>query len=190
MKKTLIIIGLIIIFLSGCSQEQEEASNQQEENANSQQEEKSVNSNEYEGNLGNYELLEVQVKEPYSLSYLQEDSMKNRINFIVKYTNTTHEAQQPVNAFQKELIVEHETDIELNHIFFRNDFLNNDDVERTETEKELISMRSLNIKPGATVNFLVEIYAEEELWDSLYLRDINNHGLNGDKYEVHLNVTE
>ena len=186
MKKTLIILGLILILLTGCSQEQEGLDNSQEGNNNSQQEEEiNLDPDVYGGNFGSYRLIKTQLKENHQ--YMQEN--QRRVNLIVEFTNTTYEAQRPGEAFTKELIVEHETEIELNAIGYV--YLGiTSDYERTEEEQEMVEISYLNIKPGATVTFLAQIHVEEEIMDSLYLRDRNEYGLNGDKYEVHLEITQ
>ncbi|WP_096270833.1 hypothetical protein [Paucisalibacillus globulus] len=158
-KYTLIICSFLLLF--GCSG-------------------KTENTTEYKGEHGTYEILDTYLTENPGL---REEFAQLRLK--IKYTNTTSEPRKPNDSIKLDTIIEHETDVELNEIeFYLTNYIGG---ELTE-EQELIKNGSLNVKPDATLEVIIESVLENEKLDSIFLRNKNAQGQNGDKFEKQIKV--
>lgn len=155
--KNILILSCILLLI-GCSQ-------------------KEINVDEYEGNFGTYKLMETHLISDTEL--LREEYVQLR--WKIKYTNTTSEPRKPNESVKLDMVIEHETDIELNEIPF-NELIYSEENQLAE-EKELIANGELNIKPGATVEIIVGSVLQKENISPLFLRNRNEQGKNGTQFE-------
>lgn len=163
MRKILILCSLLLLF--GCSQ-------------------KERNLNEYKGEYGTYEIMDAH--------YIEDSGLREEyVRFLweIKYTNTTREPRKPIDSIELDMVIESETEVELNEIPFEKTKYVGEESQLTE-EKKLVNNGSLNIKPEATIKIIIESIVEEEEIDSLILRDRNQQGPNGEKFQMKVNIEE
>jgi PBP1b-binding outer membrane lipoprotein LpoB len=130
MREILILVLCSLLLLFGCSQVEQ-------------------NDNEYEGEYGTYEIIDTTFIEDSMM--LQEKY--GQLRWKIKYTNTTNEPRKPNESIKLDMVVENETDLELNEISFSDRIYPEGETQLTEEEKELAQNGWLNIKPGATVEY-------------------------------------
>lgn len=174
MKKLLIIsFLLILLLLSGCSQQV-------------------MNKNKYKGEHGTYELIETRILEKSSI--LKEEYA--RVYFILKYTNSTKEARKPGESVRLDMVLEQETEVELNDVELMPIAFSEvtdagsaatgtgitGELSWVEENQEWKKGAGLNVKPGATVEFLAQATVKKEAADTIYLRNKNAQG-NEKKFE-------
>lgn len=156
MKKILVLCSILL--LVGCSQ-------------------KEKNDNEYKGEYGTYEIMDTSLIEDYGIS--REEYAQ--LQWKIKYTNTTSEPRKPIDSIELDMVIENETDVELNEIPFSRTRHAGSESQLSE-EQKLINNGWLNIKPEATVEIIVEATVEEEKIDSMFLRNRNEQGQNGEQF--------
>lgn len=178
MKQLKIIIFLSsLLFLMGCCNSAGE-----DIAASEEQPIGTVNDVRYEGTFGTYEWVETFVR---TSKPIQENHVK--LYHIIVYTNTTNQAVIPMEVLNKELALQHETDIELNDIgflwsqFYEKGLLSQD-------QEEMIDVSFKNIKPGATVNVLVSSELEKSRVDSIYLRNRLQNPADRVEYEKKISI--
>lgn len=159
MKKLLLFCGLLLLI--GCSQLD------------------AKDEGKYKGQNGTYEVLETRLNLDYG--HLREEY--GQLQWKLKYTNTTDRPIKPVDAIDMDLIIEQETDVELNEITFTRLRHSGEESELSKEEK-LTNNGHLNIKPDATVEILVSAIVKKDNLDSIYLRNRNAQGKNGEKFEA------
>jgi hypothetical protein len=143
------------------------------------------NPKEYKGEYGTYEILDTQIIEDSEM--LREEY--TQLQWEIKYKNTTNEPRVPHEVIELDMIIERETDIVLNEIPFTTRIYTEGKNQLTKEKKELYDNRRLSVKPGATVQFIaLATPIEGENIDSIFMRNRNKQGQNGDKFEKEIRV--
>ncbi|MCR3923461.1 MAG: hypothetical protein NUK65_13270, partial [Firmicutes bacterium] len=137
----------------------------------------------FEGKYGAYEIIGTRLVESARLR-------EEYIDFygIIKFTNTTNEVIIPGQSIPRDIVLEQETEVELNEIVlegrtYRGTYPDSEELSWVEENQEWKESASMNIRPGATVEVVVTAVIEKRLIDSTYLRDRNEQGENGLKFE-------
>lgn len=133
-----------------------------------------VGSDKFKGVYGTYEWVKTIKLE--GDEYVPKGS--SALLHIIRYTNTTNQAVKPEEAIREEMVLQHETEIELNSVNLQGFFIHTDNENWVKENSEIMENLEIvenaykNIKPGATVDFAMNTVAvEDERLDSIYFRN-------------------
>jgi len=159
MKRVLMAFILISLFLLvGCSETPKSG----------------IRNDKFEGVYGTYEWVKTIKLE--SNEYVPKGS--SALLHIIRYTNTTNQAVKPEDAVREEMVLQHETEIELNAVSFQGFFIHTDNETWVKENSEIMENLEIaenaykNIKPGATIDFAMNTPSvEDKRLDSIYFRN-------------------
>lgn len=166
MKKVATLLLLMSLpILAGCSDSQDKETPTPETPV-----ENSIRDDKFEGVNGTYEWIESFVHD--TSKPIMEGHVK--LLHVLLYTNTTNQAVMPGEVLHNEMVLQHETDIELNDVSFQT--LRDYEEDNLSAElKEMVDVGYKNIKPGVTVKILAASNVEKSRVDLLYLRNRIKH---------------
>ena len=203
MKKLLAtLLFLSLLTLAGCSEapgeESPGAENPEVNIPGSEAPEESdseevIRDDYFEGIHGTYEWIET-INTGNSPGVFEGGS---RLIHIFRYTNTTNQAVKPGSAIQNEIVVQHETEIELNTLEFiptteqvLDPFFNDQaQFDWHRENPELVKNTSRNIKPGVTIDFAMYSDVHDDRLDSIYIRNAMRSAADKVVYEKRITIT-